>query len=97
VSKSTNFRNFIIAAVAVFLLVIALRAQAGYEDDFRRASNLDYYPGITNLQSAQLGINLATVIHQENLQIIKTLQNLEERLNKLETSIKTIEREVVGK
>jgi hypothetical protein len=89
-------RNIAVASLAGLLLMLAITSDAGYDDDFTRASNLNYYSGITNLQSAQLLINLASIIHQENLQIIKTLQDLEERLNKLEASVKTIEREVVG-
>lgn len=91
------FKNIAAAGAAILFLAVSVIAAAGYDDDFRRASNTDNYPGITNTQSAQLDINLATVIHQENLQIIKTLQVLEERLNKLEMSIKTIEREVAGR
>lgn len=91
------FKNIIAPGMVILFLAAAATASAGYDEDFRRASNTDYYPGLTNTQSAQLDINLASVIHQENLQIIKTLQVLEERLNKLEMSIKTIEREVAGK
>lgn len=87
----------LIAGIMVLSLSFAAAASAGHDDDFKQASNLDYYPGITNLQSAQLGVNLASVIHRENLQIIQTLHNIEERLNKLEASIRTIEQQVVGK
>jgi len=90
-------KGFIIAGVVVILLTMAFQANAGHDEDFRQASDLNYYPGITNLQSAQLDINLASVIHQENLQILQTLQELEERVNKLETSVRTIEREVVSR
>ena len=86
----------IVAGIAVLSLGLVPEAAAGHDDDFRRASNIDYYPGIANLESAQLDVNLASVIHQENLQIIKILQGLEERLNKLEMSIRTIERQVSG-
>jgi hypothetical protein len=72
-------------------------ADAGFDDEFTRASDLGYYPGIANPQSAQLVVNLTYILHRENLQIIQTLQDLQERLNRLETSINTIEREIVGK
>ena len=91
-----HLKNIAVAFIAILFLTLAFTADAGYDDDFTRAGNLNYYPGITNLQSAQLLINLASIIHQENLQIIQSLQKLEERLNKLEASVKTIEREVVG-
>lgn len=87
----------LIAGIMVLALGLAVSASAGHDDDFKQASNLDYYPGITNLQSAQLDVNLASVIHRENLQIIQALHNIEERLNKLEASIRTIEQQVVGK
>ena len=81
----------------VCLLAFVSIANAGHDEDFKQASNLDYYAGITNTQSAQLDINLASVIHQENLQIIQELQEIQERLNKLEASVGTIEKQVVRK
>lgn len=90
-------RSIIVVFVVVLFLMFALAATAGYDDEFNRASDLDYYPGITNTQSAQLDINLATVIHQENLLIIQTLQSMQERLSKLEASIQKIEQEVIRK
>lgn len=95
---SKLFFNFIItAAVTVFCVSFACTGYAGYDEDFNQASDIDNYPGITNLQSAQLDISLASVIHQENLQIIKALQQMEERLNKLEASIQRIEQQVARK
>ncbi len=84
-------KTIIFAGILVAFLILAFPANAGYDDDFRQASDLNYYPGITNTLSAQLDINLATVIHRENLQIMQTLQIIEERLNKIEASMKVIE------
>lgn len=91
------FKSAMVASIIILFLAAAAIATAGYDDDFNRASDLDYYPGITNTQSAQLDINLATVIHQENLLIIQTLQSMQERLSKLEASIQKIEQEVIRK
>jgi len=76
---------------------MACVSYAGHDEDFQQASNLDYYAGLTNLQSAKLDINMITVIHQENLQIIQTLHEIEDRLSKLEASIQRIEQQVVRK
>jgi len=84
-------KNIILAGICVLFLALSFPAGAGYDDDFTRAGDLDNYPGITSLQSAQLIINLTSVIHQENLQILQTLHNLEDRLDKLEASVKVIE------
>ena len=93
-----TFFNFaVVTAAAFFCVSFACAGYAAYDDDFSQASNTDNYPGITNLQSAQLDINLASVIHQENLQIIQALQEIKERLNKLEASIQRIEQQVVRK
>ena len=91
------FKTAAVASIIILFLAFAFTANAGHDEDFKRAGDLDYYPGLANLQSAQLDVNLASVIHQENLQIIQALQKIEERLNRLEASIQTIEREVVGK
>ena len=92
------FFNFAAASMAVFFcLLFAFTSYAGNDEDFSRASDFDNYPGLTNMQSAQMEINLASVIHQENLQIIQTLQEIEERLNKLEASVQRIEQQVVRK
>ena len=93
-----TFFNFAAISTAVFFcLLFALTGYAGSDENFSQASDLDNYPGLTNMQSAQLDVNLAYVIHQENLQIIQTLQKIEERLNKLEASIQRIEQQVVRK
>lgn len=92
------FFNFATISTAVFFcLFFAFTGYAGNDEDFNRVSDFDNYPGLTNMQSAQLDVNLASVIHQENLQIIQTLQEIEERLNKLEASIQRIEQQVVRK
>jgi hypothetical protein len=95
--KIIFFKGLIAAVIIISFIVIVPVSQANHEDDFKQASNLDYYAGLTNLQSAQLDINLISVVHQENLQIIQTLQEIEDRLSKLETSIETIEKQVVRK
>ena len=87
----------IFAVIIISFIAIVPVSQAGHDDDFKQAANLDYYAGLTNLQSAQLEINLMTVIHQENLQTIQTLQEIEDRLSKLEASVETIEKQVVRK
>ncbi|OIO79562.1 MAG: hypothetical protein COW11_04615 [Candidatus Omnitrophica bacterium CG12_big_fil_rev_8_21_14_0_65_43_15] len=91
--KNIFIKIFIISVV--FAVLSAANAGAGNDENFREAEDLDNYPGITNLQSAQLNINLASAIHQENLQIIQFLQKIEERLDKLEASIQRIEQQVV--
>ncbi len=95
--KKGKFKAPVLIAGAVLFLTFALAVEAGHDDDFKRASNLNYYSGLPNTKQAELLVNIASVLHQENLQIIQILQNLQERLNKLEASIKTIEQQVAGK
>jgi len=95
--KKDFFNYLVTAAVVILSLSFISGVRAGFDEDFNQASDVNNYQGITNLQSAQLDINIASVIHQENLQIIKSLQEIEERLGKLEASIQKIEQQVVRK
>ena len=81
-------RSIIWAGCIILFLAFSPTAGANYDEDFKQASDLENYPGITYLQSAQLVINLASVIHQENLHIIQTLHNIQGRLEKIESSSK---------
>lgn len=79
--------NFVIIFGAAILITIGASVMfAGYDEDFQQASNLDNYSGITNIESARLTINLASVVHQENLQIIKLLRDLQKSVNELKAS-----------
>ena len=87
----------VIAGIIGFGIFSVFTGHAGNDEDFNQASNTDNYPGLTNMQSAQLNINLASVIHQENLQIIKALQEIEGHLQKLDASIQKIEQQAAQK
>jgi len=97
--KYLKFKYSFVIGILTFVICLGMVcvSYAGHDDDFKQAANLDYYSGLTNLQSAQLEINLISVVHQENLQIIQTLQEIEDRLSKLEASVGTIEKQVVRK
>lgn len=77
----------------VFTLVVIWAslsiAYAGFEEEFREATDLEFYrKGLKDMETALLIKNATGVLHNENIKILERLNRIEERLSVLEEMIK---------
>ena len=58
-------------------------ARAGFEEDFDRASDWSRYRGDVGYKNARLIQNVTSVLHRENLAILKELDALKAEVSKI--------------
>jgi hypothetical protein len=61
---------------------------AGFEEEFKKATDIELYRrGINDMETAFLIKNATGVLHSENLKILEKLEKIEERLSAMEEMI----------
>lgn len=58
-------------------------ARAGFEEDFSQANDWDRYHGDVEYKNARLIQNVTRVLHQENMELLKQIEELKEELSEL--------------
>ena len=66
-------------------------AHAGFEEDFVKANDWDSYKGDVGHMNARLIQNVTAVLHKENIQILKDIEALENKILSLEKAIENLE------
>lgn len=83
-------RLFSIITIITIIGGSSFVAYAGFEEEFKKATNLEFYrKGLKDMETALLIKNATGVLHKENIKILEKLEKIEKRLSTLE---KTIER-----
>ncbi len=64
-------------------------AYAGLEEEFQNSVDINVYKkGLKDMETALLIKNATTAIHNENMEILRKLDKIEERLSVLERTLK---------
>lgn len=62
-------------------------ARAGFKEDFERANDWDSYKGDVEYKNARLIQNVTAVLHRENLEILKQIEELKAEVLKLKDMV----------
>ena len=73
----------LVCLVGSTILFLIPTAKAGFEEDFNRANDWDSYRGDVGHKNARLIQNVTAVIHEENLEILRQIEELKAELSKL--------------
>ncbi len=87
--KAKNLRTkMVLLAMSIGLVSIVsfgwiAVARAGFEEDFERANDWGSYRGDVGYKNARLIQNVVAVIHEENLEILRQIEELKAEVLKL--------------
>ncbi len=86
-SKSLRAKIFLVlilvCLVGSTILFVIPTAKAGFEEDFERANDWDSYKGDVGHKNARLIQNVVAVLHEENLEILRKIEELKAEVLKL--------------
>ena len=91
--KAKNLRTkMVLLAISIGLVSIVsfgwiTVARAGFEEDFNRANDWDSYRGDVGYKNARLIQNVTAVLHEENLEILRQIEELKVELSKLKEMV----------
>ncbi len=82
--------------ISLFILVASVvlvtnYASAEYKDEFKKASDLKKYKGFDDVDTANLIKGTTSVIHKENLEILKLLKEIELEISELQKAVKKLQ------
>ena len=73
----------LVCLVGSTILFLIPKAMAGFEEDFERANDWDSYRGDVGYKNARLIQNVTAVLHEENLEILRQIEELKAEVSKL--------------